>query len=100
LQIFNFLIKYISKELHITNMNPKFSISDLLDPEKMKQHDHEMNTCYKKDYKKITEKKLKELKEKENSGDLNNLDVEGEKLNDWGTEVADEELNPHETNID
>lgn len=74
----------------------KFSIADLLDIDKMRAHEKEMNTFYKKDSRKVSEKRLKALQEKNNSEDLNNFEVEGAKLNDWGGEIADEELNPHE----
>ncbi len=77
----------------------KFSIADLLDPGVMAAHDREMNTFYKKDTKKVSQKKQKELEERNNSEDLNNLGIEGAKLNDWGGEVADEELNPNEIEI-
>lgn len=71
----------------INNMKPRFSISDLLDPEKMKTFDKECERIGHQLYGKSLKEREKQLANKDdNSESLNNLGVEGKKLKEWGNE--------------
>ena len=69
-----------------------FSISDLLDPEKMQEHQKKMTKLEKFFANKKLKKKLKEVIEKDNGEEINNLGVEGALLNEWGNEPDEDEI--------